>query len=432
MQKLRVIETFSGIGSQAKALQRLKERNYNFDYDVVATVEWEIGAMYAYDILHNGPQDLSKYDHLTKEDILKLLKDKNLSSDGKKPMSFEALNRMSITQLKAIWHSIESNNNLIDISTVSASQLPDADLLTYSFPCQDLSISSYWHKNLSGINKGANNRSGLLWEIERILHEYKAINKPLPKFLLMENVTAINSPLHSDNFELWKAELRKMGYQNHVFNLNAKDYDIPQSRVRTYMVSILVEGNKYADEINQYMTNNTDLGNISKELPDIASFLRLNYEEREEYFQEALNSIPNYTESRKVIFNDSAKLANGRNTNGIIAKTITTKQDRNPNAGLIVHGFNLDEKLGKAPYRYLTPRETFLLMGFDEADFDLLIENNIKITKTRKFLSDSKLLKLTGNSIVVNVLEAIFKEMYHIDRIYFQKNKISAFQKKRA
>ena len=432
MQKLRVIETFSGIGSQAKALQRLKERNYNFDYDVVATVEWEIGAMYAYDILHNGPQDLSKYDHLTKEDILKLLKDKNLSSDGKKPMSFEALNRMSITQLKAIWHSIESNNNLIDISTVSASQLPDADLLTYSFPCQDLSISSYWHKNLSGINKGANNRSGLLWEIERILHEYKAINKPLPKFLLMENVTAINSPLHSDNFELWKAELRKMGYQNHVFNLNAKDYDIPQSRVRTYMVSILVEGNKYADEINQYMTNNTDLGNISKELPDIASFLRLNYEEREEYLQEALNSIPNYTESRKVIFNDSAKLANGRNTNGIIAKTITTKQDRNPNAGLIVHGFNLDEKLGKAPYRYLTPRETFLLMGFDEADFDLLIENNIKITKTRKFLSDSKLLKLTGNSIVVNVLEAIFKEMYHIDRIYFQKNKISAFQKKRA
>ena len=295
-----------------------------------------------------------------------------------------------------------------------------------------MSISSYWHKNFSGINKGVKNRSGLLWEIERILHEYKTINKPLPKFLLMENVTAINSPLHSDNFELWKAELRKLGYQNYVFNLNAKDFNIPQSRVRTYMISILIEGNKYADEINQYMINNTELCNISKKLPDIAPFLRLNYEEREEYFQEALSSIPNYTESRKAIFNDSAKLANGRDTQGIIAKTITTKQDRNPNAGLIIHGFNLDEGLGKAPYRYLTPRETFLLMGFDESDFDLLIENNIKITKTRKFLSDSKLLRLTGNSIVVNVLEVIFKEMHYIDRVYFQKNQISAFQKKRA
>lgn len=422
MQKLRVIETFSGIGSQAKALQRLKERNYNFDYDIVATVEWEIGAIYAYDILHNGPQNLSKYDKLRKEDILNLLKNKNLSSDGKKPMSFEALKRMPLIQLKAIWHSIENNNNLIDISTVSASQIPDADLLTYSFPCQDLSISSYWHKNFSGINKGVNNRSGLLWQIERILHEYKTINKPLPKFLLMENVTAINSPLHSDNFELWKSELRKLGYQNYVFNLNAKDYNIPQSRVRTYMVSILVEGNKYADEISHYMTNQTNLHSISKKIPDIAPFLRLNYEEREEYLEEALGSIPNYTESRKAIFKDSAKLANGRKTNGIIAKTLTTKQDRNPNAGLIVHDFDLDEKLGKAPYRYLTPRETFLLMGFDESDFDLLIENNIKITKTRKFLSDSKLLKLTGNSIVVNVLEAIFEEMHHIDRMYFNLN----------
>ena len=285
MQKLRVIETFSGIGSQAKALQRLKERNYNFDYDIVATVEWEIGAMYAYDILHNGPQDLSKYDKLKKEDILRLLKNKNLSSDGKKPMSFEALKMMPLTQLKAIWHSIENNNNLIDISTVSASQLPDADLLTYSFPCQDLSISSYWHRNFSGINKGANNRSGLLWEIERILHEYKTIHKPLPKFLLMENVTAINSPLHSDNFELWKAELRKLGYHNYVFNLNSKDYNIPQSRVRTYMISILIDGNKYSHEIDQYMNNDTKLRDISENLPDIAPFLRLNYEEREEYYQ---------------------------------------------------------------------------------------------------------------------------------------------------
>lgn len=71
----------------------------------------------------------------------------------------------------------------------------DTDLLTYSFPCQDLSIGSVWYnKDNDGIRKGAKTRSGLLWEIERILRERIMINVPLPKFLLMENVNAITSP----------------------------------------------------------------------------------------------------------------------------------------------------------------------------------------------------------------------------------------------
>ena len=211
----KIIETFSGIGSQAKAFSKIKQKNPEFNYEVVATVEWEIGASYAYDIIHNGPQKLEKYDDYTKEDLVESLGKLNLSSDGKLPLKDGSLNRMSIQQLKAIKHSLDENNNFVDISSVKASELPDAELLTYSFPCQDLSISSYWHGNFSGINKDAGNRSGLLWQIERLLKEYQEIGKKMPRFLLMENVSAIHGPLHEKNFKMWRKELESMGYLNH-------------------------------------------------------------------------------------------------------------------------------------------------------------------------------------------------------------------------
>lgn len=416
MNKMRVIETFSGIGSQAKALSRIKQKDSNFDYEIVATVEWEVGAMYAYDILHNGPQEWSKYQHMSRKDIIKKLKGKNISVDGKKPIEYSTLKRMPEIQLKMVLSSIERNNNLIDISSVKAMDLPEADLLTYSFPCQDLSISSYWHGNFTGIDKTANNRSGLLWEIERILYEYKEYGKQLPKFLLMENVTAIQSSIHIENFKMWQKSLADLGYYNHTFNLNAKNFGVPQSRERTYMVSILCDAQSKREQIEKYLTHESNLHYQATENPSINPFLRLNYHDKPIYLQEAYESIPNYTESRKSIHNKNTVLARGVNVHNSIAKTITTKQDRNPNAGIIEH--DLAVPAGKAPYRYLTPRETFLLMGFDEEDFDLLWENNLNISKTRRILSYSKLLKLTGNSIVVNVLEAVFRELIYIDKEY--------------
>ena len=54
--------------------------------------------------------------------------------------------------------------------------------MTYSFPCQDLSVGGAWHGNLTGINRDANNRSGLLWEVERILLDLYKNQKNLPRF----------------------------------------------------------------------------------------------------------------------------------------------------------------------------------------------------------------------------------------------------------
>lgn len=423
----KIIETFSGIGAQAKAFENIKKRNPTFNYEVTATVEWEIGAMFAYDIIHNGPQNLSQYENLSKENLIKSLEDFNLSSDGKNPMKKSTLKRMSEIQLRSIYHSIIKNNNLVDISAVKAEDLPDADLLTYSFPCQDLSISSYWHSNFSGIDKNIKNRSGLLWQIERILNEYEQLDKAMPRFLLMENVSAIEGPLHEQNFKLWQNELIRLGYRSHIFQLNAANFGIPQNRMRTFMISTYFKdlSQKKINKVLDYFSS-TKLNKVTKN-PSIDDYLRLDYS-NSIYYKEALASTPNDTPSRQKIGMKSVPLANGSVPTKEIAKTITTKQDRFPNAGII----NLDERFaeGKSKYRNLTPRETFLLMGFEESDFQKLLDNNFNVSKSRKMLSQSKLLKLSGNSIVVNVLEEIFSELIIINNtiikddsnvIYFEK-----------
>ena len=172
----KVVEAFSGIGSQTKALKRA-----SIDHEVVATVDWDIHAIYAYDIIHNGKQDLSPYKHLKKEDCIKKLSKFTLSNNGKNPLTPKSLSYLSDEALKKILCSIERTKNLVSITDVKANQLPDnIDLFTYSFPCQDLSIAAYMHGNFSGIDRNVKNRSGMLWEVERILKEYIEENKTLP------------------------------------------------------------------------------------------------------------------------------------------------------------------------------------------------------------------------------------------------------------
>lgn len=200
--------------------------------------------------------------------------------------------------------------------------IPDnTDLLTYSFPCQDLSNGSAWYNNNNeGIKKGAGTRSGLLWEIERILNERKISNRPLPRFLLMENVNAITSPKHNNNFKHWQEELELLGYENKVYRLNALDFGIPQSRSRTFMLSVRKEDN---DSIEF-----SDLeALVSTETDNLSDFLRL------DIMEEALEAIPNFTPSRQKIKDANLLLAKDSEILQRFTKTISTKQDRNPNAG---------------------------------------------------------------------------------------------------
>ena len=412
---LRMIETFSGIGSQTQAL-----KNIGLDHKVVAISEWDVNAMYAYDILHNGKQDLSAFRHYTKQDLIDELKEYTLSMDGKNPMSERAISSLSILHLKAILCSIRNNNNLVDITKIHAQDLPEADILTYSFPCQDLSISGYWHnRDSGGIDRDANNKSTLLWQVERILKEYVACERDLPPFLLMENVSNILSPRHIDNFLEWQAFLSSLGYINQVYTLDARNFGVPQSRIRTYMISVLATDAEKRREIEDYFVVNSLEHIICPEAQrkSLADYLKVDYS-NDVYRAEAIESTPELTPSREKIFAENLILAEGNQVfENLSARTVTTKQDRNPNSGVIAYGSaTLTEKNPK--YRNLTPRECFLLMGFSEEQFDRLTQENITVGRDRTILTVTKLVKMAGNSIVVQVLEAIFRQIRDLHENY--------------
>lgn len=409
----RVIETFSGIGSQAKALTKIGR-----PFEIVNTADWDINAILAYCLIHKGKIDVDKYTEVSDENVTKFLKGFSLSSDGKKPMNDESFKRIPMNLKRRLYTAIKETNNLVSITDIRGEDIPEnIDLFTYSFPCQDLSLCGCWHGNKSGIARNAHNRSGMLWEVERILLEMNEQGKELPRFLLMENVTNILSKPHKEDFGDWKSTLESLGYYNQIYRLNSKNFGIPQNRERAYMISVLCKNDK--DIINA-VKNYFEEHNLEKDEAEklkqrdlmLKDILCLDYKGVRKYKEEADASKPNNTPSRMKIFEDNDMLYDGKKINEIIVNTVTTKQDRNPNSGLITYK---NYARGKTKWRYLTPRECFKLMGFDEADFDKVISDNPMVTKGRRLYSTEKLIKLAGNSIVVDVLEAIFRQIMDVN-----------------
>lgn len=177
MKKIRVCTLFSGYDSQCMALDRLKYKHPEFDYELVAWAEIDKFAIQAHNAVY--PQ----------------------------------------------W----ADRNYGDVSKIDWSKVPDFDLLTYSSPCQDFSNAG---KQKGGV-EGSGTRSSLLWECRR------AILAKKPKYLLMENVAALVNQKFIGTFNQWQLELERYGYTNFAQVLNAKDYGVPQNRERIFMVSIL-------------------------------------------------------------------------------------------------------------------------------------------------------------------------------------------------
>ena len=172
--KLRVFEAFAGYGSQSIALDLLSQSFPDFQFETVGISEIDKYAIRAYHTLHG-----------------------------------------------------EAIPNHGDITKIDWSQTADFDLLTYSFPCQD--ISSVGKQR--GFSEGSGTRSSCLWACAN------AIEKKHPRFLLMENVKALTQKKFSADFRRWRKWLIKQGYTNYYAVLNAKDYGVPQNRERVFMVS---------------------------------------------------------------------------------------------------------------------------------------------------------------------------------------------------
>lgn len=372
--KIKLFEAFAGIGSQHQAL-----KNLGIDVEVV------------------GISEIDKY---------------------------------SIESYEAIHGNVKNYGSITDIK---GEEMPkDIDIFTYSFPCQDLSVAG----NGAGIKKGT--RSGLLYEVERIL---KGMDSK-PKVLLLENVKNLVGKNHKESFDVWLKELENMGYENNYQILNSKHYGVPQNRERVFVISILGGGNY---NFPKPIVLKYKLKDFLETSPTIIPFPKC--------IKRELKNINNKKNIESVLENKSIKLPNTfsadsfiqsennnartlratgsgekiylhpkpsvqKNIDNQLEKILNSKKEiqaldctsgwQDNQVGITIsptlragnpHTLMLNDEL---VIRKLTPKECWRLMGFKDDQFNKAQAVGI---------SNSQLYKQAGNSIVVDVLEAIFKEL---------------------
>ena len=305
---LRVFEAFAGYGSQSIAL-----RNLEIEYEVVAISEIDKYAIKAYEAIH-GP-----------------------------------------------------TNNLGDICKINPSDIPNHDLFTYSFPCQDLSVAG----KQAGLGKGT--RSGLLYECEKVIEVKK------PKYLLLENVKNLVGKKFKPEFDKWLEYLEGLGYTNYWQVLNAKDYGVPQNRERVFVISIL--GDHKPFEWPTPIPLDKRIADILEDTVDEKYYINKPFHLVNKGHQAELD-IKGMDCIKRVYSTDK------------LAPALTTMQ-----------GGLREPKILETNYkvRKLTPRECFRLMGMRDDDIDKIQQAGI---------SNTQQYKMAGNSIVVDVLEAIFKNLF--------------------
>ena len=415
-----LVEFFSGIGSQAKAL-----KNLGVKVKTIGTCEWDLHAFIAYDAIHHSPELPADVAQMSKDDILKALESYTLSNSGKEKMEFRILRSYSVDALRRIYAAIKRSKNFVDVSSLSGKNMPEnIDILTYSFPCQDLSNVGAFHGYNKGIDKDSGSRSSLLWQVGRILQEMKDNGKSMPRFLLMENVPTLLAERHRGNFETWISDLKKLGYESKHFHLNASDFGLPQNRPRLLMISVYVgmDEDKRQKVLDYFKTKKEEhvvedyKRSIYYKKIAIKDLLKINYNIKKHRL-EAEECTPNDTVSRREIWDENPQLVlpgNMINPQYSVIRTITTKQDRNPNSGNLYFDSGIP---GRGTFRYLTPRECFLFMGFTDRDFDNVIKRNPEIHKNTKLFPRDKLIRMAGNSIPVKLLEGIFLQIMQIDEV---------------
>lgn len=413
-----LVELFSGIGSQAKAL-----KNLGCKVNTLGTCEWDLHAFIAYDAIHESCEIPENIAEMSKEEILRILSGYSLSNNGKEAMAFKTLKTYSVETVRRIYAAIVRNKNFVDVSSLKGEAMPEnIDILTYSFPCQDLSNVGAFHGYNKGIDKDSGSRSSLLWQVGRILGEMKRSKKSLPRYLLLENVPTLLSPRHKSNFEIWINELEELGYKSYHFQLNASSFGLPQNRPRLLMISVFVGDNADKKEMVENFFKSKTKESIVEEFRNSEHFKNITIDKllRTDYtnmklWNEAVECTPNDTVSRREIWDENPKLVlegNIINPAYDVIRTITTKQDRNPNSGNLYFDCGIE---GRGKFRYLTPRECFLFMGFTDDDYDNVIKNNPEVHKNSKLFPRDKLIRMAGNSIPVKLLEGIFYQIKLLD-----------------
>lgn len=272
------------------------------------------------------------------------------------------------------------NHNITDVSTFHY-PYNDIDLLVGGFPCQDLSTAGLGR----GMDLGSNTRSSLAWQLIRVIEEVR------PQMIMIENVKALLNKKHRENFELLLLKLKSLGYNVSYDTLKSSDFGIPQKRERVFIVGSLKQEFKFeslkrrkSPPIKLFLDND----NVNNEKLEISSAMKK--------YIVAKDRTGKFRVSSNMIINPS------------IIPTITTRegQCRIASSTYICKDFPLNHNvygvdLMNHNVRRLSSLEMWKLMGFSQLDHK----------RAMRASSARQLRKQAGNSISVNVLEAIFKEM---------------------
>ena len=438
---IRLIEFFGGYGSQALALKYL-----GVEFEHWKLCEWAIKSIQAYKDIHmpDDNEDYSMLNNLSYEKLVDILYNYGISQNYNEPMKLEQIKRLGEKQVRKIFNNIVATHNLVNIQKVKgySLEIEDTDkycyIMTYSFPCQDLS--------LAGKGKGMSDtstRSGMLWEVERILTECKELGS-MPQVLLMENVPQVHSIDNMPDFHKWQVRLEELGYHSYWQDLIATDYGIPQTRNRCFMVSIL--GN-YSYTFPKPIPLKLKLKDMLEDNVDEKYYLSDKmiefFTKNEEQQKDSGNGFRFNVSDGNVIAKTITTRAGSRMDdnfigNKVLKETLETKdkiQTLTTNGGndrgvVVTENYvqwkqkglldidcraYFEDKVAPTTtttpkskilqnnlrIRKLTPRETGRLMGVKDED----------ITKMLKNQSDSSAFHCFGDSIVVNVLMALFKEL---------------------
>ena len=423
----------------------------------------------------NDNTDYSKEFNL--DYIYDYLYHKGISSNYNEPMTYDQIKRLGEERARTIFNNIKATKNMVNIQQVKGEDLGIVEkdkyeyLFTYSFPCQDLSLAGL----RKGMKKGDSTRSGMLWEVERILDECKELNT-LPNILFMENVPEVIGKSNIKDFQKWIEKLESLGYSNYVECLNSKDYGVPQNRNRCFMISILgeysykfplpfklklrlkdlLESNvdeKYylssakIKSISNWKAQQDPLKDINKEKeispsPTLTArgageehsgmilineriyikeatqkgyaeahegdgvYINRPHQKRGVVQKGMIQTLKTSSDVGVVVYDDyNSKIRQDQNTIGTITTNIGNNAPRNGYKIIEYKDKELADTLQTNPkelrIRKLTSREVFRLMGVKDEDFD----------KIKKNQSDSSLYHLAGDSIVVDVMKYMFKNL---------------------
>ena len=346
---IKVLELFAGIGACSKALD-----NLGIEHEIVDAVEIDKYAINSFNAIHGTdfePQDIVNWD----KDI-------------------------------------------------------ECDLIMHGSPCQDFSIAG----KQAGGDSGSGTRSSLMYETLRI------VEKLQPKYVIWENVRNLLSKTHIHNWNSYCEKMNKLGYNNWCQIMNAKDYGVPQNRERVFTVSIRKDVNDKEFILPKPIKLTRFLRDIMEDEVDDKYFL--SDEQMRNFSRSNFRSYRVFYDADGI--SPTLTIMSGGNREPRVAIKTANKKGYDfakdgdgidlcyPNSttrrGRVGHGVAktlatdaMQGVLDGTKIRKLTPKECWRLMGFDDDSFK----------KAAKVNSKTQLYKQAGNSIVVDVLEAILKEL---------------------